>query len=221
MDVGMTPTDLETFVRQRYNAVGDTFFPQTEIFNFFYKAQVELSIEFDCIERVYTTTTVADQREYDWPERALKIARITYDGDKLDPNDFLSDDVFTGDNENETMTGRPEYYQQWGDALYLRPVPGTNEAGVTLKLYTYDMPSVPSSLGTLDVPAVYHPFLADYALWAMCMQDQNPAIADRFLNAWKESKKIVSSLEREKLVADRFVVVRDMDTLNRESRLYR
>lgn len=217
----MTPTDLETIVRQRYNAVGDTFFPQAEIFFFFYKAQVELAVEFNCIERVYETVTVDAQRAYDWPERALKIARITYDGEKLIPNDFMSDDTYTGNNENETITGRPQYYQQWGDALYLRPIPGTTEAGIQLKLYTFDMPSIPVANGTLDVPAVYHPFLADYALWAMCMQDQNAAIADRFLNAWVSNKKLVDSLEREKLVADRFATVRDMDTIDQESRLYR
>jgi hypothetical protein len=55
----------------------------------------------------------------------------------------------------------------------------------------------------------------------MCMQDQNAAIADRFRQSWENNKKLVDSLEREKLVADRFATVRDMDTIDQESRLYR
>lgn len=214
----MTPTDLETYIRQRYNAVGDNFFPQAEIFNFLWKAQMELAVEFDVIKRVYTTVTVASQRAYDWPTNAIKLIRMTYDGEKLEPNDFSDDDTYTGSDENETVTGRPYWYQQFGTSFYLRPVPGTAEAGMTIKLYTSDMPSVPVSAGTLDVPAQYHVFLADYALHAMCSQDQNANMADRYLSYWQESKKLVQQLEKKKLSADRLPVVRDIETMSLDVR---
>lgn len=217
----MTPTDLETYIRQRYNAVGDNFFPQVEIFNFIWKAELELANEFNLIENITTTVTVASQRAYDWPTNAIKLYRITYDGEKLEPNDFVDDDSYTGGNENETITGRPLWYQQYGKQYFLRPVPGTAEAGKQLKLYTYDMPSVPTPTGTLDVPDQYHAFLADYALYAMCMQDQNATMADRYMVTWKESKKIVGQLETKKLSADRFFVVKDIDYIYHDMRFYR
>lgn len=212
----MTPTELETYVRQRYNAVGDNFFPQAEIFNFFWKAQMELAIEFDVIKRVYTTSTVISQRAYDWPTNAIKLSRMTYEGEPLTPNDFVDDDAYTGGDEDETSTGRPCNYQQFGNSFYLRPIPS---AVGTIKLYTSDMPSVPTSAGTLDVPTQYHVFLADYALHAMCSQDQNAAMADRYLSYWQNSKNLVRQLEKKKLSADRLPVVKDVDSLYRESRL--
>ena len=217
----MTPSDLLTYTRQRYNAIGDTFFPDGEIYNMFWKAQLELAVEFNCIERVYETPAVANQRAYDKPTNTIKIYRLTYDGMKLFPNDFLSDDAITGQDEDESVTGVPQWYQQWGESFYLRAVPGTSEEGKTLRLYTYDIPSVPTANGTLDVPAVYHPFLADYALWVMCMQDKNFAAADKLSIAWKENKRVVDQLERQKNSSDMFITVRDINTIGRDARFPR
>lgn len=215
----MTPVDLETYTRQRYNAVGDFFFPEPEMFNFFYKAQCELASEFRCIRRIYTTQSVSGQRAYDFPENSIAIARATYDGEKMTPNDFVIDDAYTGNDENIATTGRPEFYQQWGQRFYLRPVPDTSS--LDIKLYTWDMPSVPTTTGTLDVPAVYHIFLSDYALHAMCLQDKDFGLADRYMQAWQANKEQVKKLEKQRLTADRFVTVKDVDDFYPESRYSR
>lgn len=217
----MTPTELETYIRQRYNAVGDNFFPQAEIFNFLWEAQLELANEFDCVEKVYSTTAVANQRVYDWPTNAIKLFRMTFDGEPVEPNDFTDDDSYTGGNENETITGRPYWYQQFGTNFYLRPTPGSAEAGLVIKLYTFDMPSVPTSVGTLDVPVQYHPFLSNYALYAMCSQDQNASMADRYLDKWRDNKKLVGQLEMKKKSANRLPTVKNIDYIYREARVIR
>lgn len=201
----MTPTDLETYIRQSYNAVGDTFYPQ--IPNFIYEAQIELARKTMCIRNVYTTVSVASQRVYDFPSTAIAIARVEYDGERIFPNDFIDDDSQTGNNPDETLTGIPEYYQQWGQDLYLRPTPSTS--ALTIKIYSYDLPSVVTPTGTLDVPTRYHMDLADYALYKMALQDKDFSAADRYKSLWDQKVKDAVIFERQRHVADEFRTVKD------------
>jgi hypothetical protein len=207
----MTPADLETYTRQRYNAVGDTFFPSAEIMNFFYQGQIELAVETKCIQSTYTTTSVDGQRAYDFPSYTIGIKRIEYDGARIRPSDFIEDDVLTGNSPDTTSEGVPEFYQIWGSQIYLRPVP--NASSETIKVYSYDMPAVPTSNGALSVPSYAHIYLADYALYCMTMQDKNFALADRFLQKWENDKEQVKKIERSRMVDDSFRVVKDENAL--------
>lgn len=206
----MTPPDLETYVRQRYNAVGDNFYPQLEIFNFFFAAQMELARETFCIKGTHTQNTVVSQRAYTRDTSIISIRRVEWNGERIYPNDFLDDDGLTGNNPDETITGRVEAYQEWGDTVYLRPIPN---AIATLKMYSYDMPSVVTAVGTLDVPSIYHLDLADYALYCMFAQDKNYQSADYHLGIWNQKKKDAVKTERAKLSGDEFKIVKDMDDL--------
>lgn len=207
----MTPTDLETYVRQRYNAVGDTFFSQAEIFNYFYQAQMELAREAYCIKSTRTITSVSGQRVYSFPTTTISIKRVEYDGQRVFPNDFVEDDALTGNNPDETLTGRPEFYQQWGDQIYFRPTPDTSS--VAIKVYSFDMPSLPTATGTLDVPSIYHLDLADYSLFCMFAKDKNHQMADYHLAIWNNKKKEVIRSQRSLVVGDAFQVVKDIDDL--------
>lgn len=212
----MTPTDLESYTRQRYNAVGDTFFPQAEIFNFFYAAQMELAMETKCIKNVYTTTTVASQRAYDFPSLTIAISRLEVNGQRVYPNDFMDDDATTGNNPDEVLTGQPTWYQIWGDDLYLRPVPSTSAQ--TIRVFSYNMPNPVTAVGTLDIPARYHLYLSDYAMSQMCAQDGNNAQATSFMNLWTDHKKRVLRFESERDSSDDFKTVKLEEWLNDETR---
>lgn len=214
----MTPVQLEDYVRQRYNAVGDSFYSQEEIFNYFFSAQMELAREALCIKGTYTTTSVADQRIYAFPSSTISIRRVEYDGERIFPNDFSDDDALTGNAPDEAITGRAENYQQWGYQLYLRPVPDTT--GLTIKIYSYDMPSQPSAVGTLDVPVIYHLDLADYALYCMFGKDKNHQMASYHLNIWNSKKTDVIKTERARLQGDEFDIVKDADDMAVSSRFF-
>lgn len=210
----MTPSDLETYVRQRYNSVGDSFYPQDEIFNFFYAAQMEIATETFCIRSTHTTTSVASTRTYAFSlfaSNIFSIARVEYDGHRIFPNDFIDDDSLTGNNTDEILEGIPEHYQEWNDTLYLRPTPDTSAK--TIKLYTYDLPRVPSASIPLDIPSRYHLYLADYALWCMLTQDDNRGMSQDYLALWQAHKKTVLQTERLRRVGDSLRVVKDMDEL--------
>lgn len=207
----MTPTELETYVRQQYNAVGDSRFPQGLIFGYFYEAQVQLATEANCIRRVYETTSVEDQRVYDFPTNAFSLVRVEYNGERLTPNDFIDDDATTGNNANDSITGTPEFYQQWDQEIYLRPIPDTD--GVTIKLYTYDLPSIPTAVGNLDVPDRYHIKLANYALGCMASADLNFPLADRYFKAWQTDKEQCIAVEKASKTQDRLRTVKDYNEI--------
>lgn len=212
----MTPVDLETYVRDRYNALGDSFFTQPEIFNYFWAGQMELAQEAFCIRKIHTTVSVISQRIYAYPTNALSIRRMTYDGQRVYPNDFIDDDTITGNKEDETLTGVPEHYQIWNDQFFLRPTPSV--AGLTINMYTYDLPIQPIVGGTLDIPSRYHLFLADYALYCMLSKDNNRALAADYLNLWISHKKLCLQTERLKDSGDSFDVVRDMNDISDDFR---
>lgn len=212
----MTPANLETYVRQRYNAVGDSFFPQTEIFNHFYAAQTELAMETFCVRNVYTTTSVDGQRVYDFPSKTISIMRVEYDGERIFPNDFVDDDGLTGNSPDETIEGRSQNYQVWGNQLYLRPTPDTS--GLTIKIYSYDLPDQPSTTAAFDVPERYHMMLADYALFCMFAKDKNYQMADYHKKIWNTSKETVVKVERQRAAGDSFRVIKDIEDLWDESR---
>lgn len=211
----MTPSALKDFILQRYNAVGDTFFPEAEIYNYLWAAQMELANETDCIKNIYTTTSVANQRAYDFPTYTKSIARVEYDGERIFPNDFFDDDVLTGNNPDTTLSGRPANYQVFGSQIFLRPVPSTS--GLTIKIYSYNYPTQPSATGTLDVPTNYQLMLVDYALSCMFSKDQNTSLAQFHLNLWREHKQVVLRTERQRMVGDSFRVVKDIDDTYNDS----
>lgn len=213
----MTPTELEEYVRQRYNAVGDNYFSQSEIFGYFWAAQMELAQETFCIQNTYTTTSVVDQRVYDFPANTLSIRRMEHDGERIFPNDFLDDDGLTGNNPDDDISGKPEHYQIWGEQYYLRPAP--SEAA-TIKLYTYDLPTQPTSSGTLDIPSRYHLMLADYALYCMLSKDKNRPMAKDHLDLWIGHKRLVLQTERLRKTGDSFDVVKDMDQVADDTRFF-
>lgn len=213
----MTPVELETYVRQRYNAVGNTFFTQAEIFNHFWAAQMELAQKTQCIKAIYTADSVANQRVYDFPTTTMSIARVEYDGERIYPNDFVDDDALTGNNPDESITGRPCNYQIFGYQLFLRPTPSTAVTG-GIKVYSYNLPSQPTVVGTLDVPVIYHLYLADYALYCMFAKEMKTQMADYHRNLWERHKEQALATERTRMVGDSFRTVKDMDDLYEESR---
>jgi len=206
----MTPVQLETFIRQRYNAVGDNFFTQAEIFLNIFAAQCELAMESFCIRGTYTTSSVANQRAYDFPSKTISIRRVEYNGKRIFPNDFVDDDDITGNNPGTTSTGTPEYYQTWNNELYLRPIPSS---AVTdgIKIYSYDLPDTVTSTGTLDVPERYHLFLADFVLYTMFAKEKNNNMATYHYDIWLKNKEKVIQTERMRDVGDEFKVVKDFE----------
>lgn len=206
----MTPTELEEYARQQYNAVGDTFYSQSELLRHIYAAQTELATESKCIRRIYTAATVANTQEYDRPTNSNSIKRVTYDGVKLAPITMVEDDALKF-GSTSTITGTPAYYYEWGDSIFLEPTPA---AVGTLKIFSYDLPQTVTATSTLDVPERYHHGISIYLLWQMAFKDKNFQIADRYESRWKAFVMKAVADERKRQRGDSFVGVQDNETLN-------
>lgn len=208
--MSMTPLELITYARQLYNAVNDTFFSDAELYMMVQAAQTELARETNCIRRVYTTPTVANQQEYSKPAAAFSIKRITYNGRKLFKISDREDDALTLNNAVTTATGAPQYYWEWDDSIELRPVP---DDALTLKIYTYDLPQTVSSTTTLDVPDAYQLDLSFYLLWHMCSKDKNYQAAQAYQTTWMQKVRDIKGYERKRLRGDSFTHVLDEESL--------
>tara|TARA_R110000868_G_scaffold9394_1_gene46904 strand:- start:9218 stop:9862 length:645 start_codon:yes stop_codon:yes gene_type:complete len=202
----MTPSELNTYVRQAYNAVSDSFYADTELYSYMYDAEMQLARETKCIRAVYSTPTVASQQEYTRPSRAVAIKRITYEGAKLLKISDKIDDLYTLNNQATTATGTPMYYWEWGTTIYLRPVP---DAIGTLNIYSFDQPDTVSATSVFEVPSRYHTDIANFVLWRMALKDKNFDIANAYNAIWNKSLSDAKKYEAKNLRGDGFTGVMD------------
>jgi len=178
----MTPTEVITAARRAYNADDDTFWTEAEFLTLLYEAQMELVHAGLIIEKRFSTTTVVNQREYDYPANIISIKRITYDGEKLHPIDFRDDDAITINNSSTTDTGSPLYYQIWDYDIHLRPIPDDTK---TLEIWGYAEPiQLANITSALEVPSEYHPGLKNYLLKEMAIKDTNQPIYREYEKRW-------------------------------------
>lgn len=206
----MTPTQIETTARNKYNAIGDNFFSQDEILTYMYEACVELARHAQMIETTYTTSTVASQQEYSYPTNTIAIKRITYDGKKLKPITFREDDSITGLNQSTTSTGTPQYYAIWNETIYLRPIPS---AVASLKIFSYNEPSALTISSTLEIPTQFHMDIVNFIVSEMASKDLNYTAADRYLQKWEKAKIEARKWQRRKNRGDSFSTVQDEDMM--------
>lgn len=207
----MSPLDINTAARQRYNAVGDTFWSDEEIYNLIYQACLELANEAFLIERTFTTSSVASQQAYDFPTNAIGVKRVTYNGKKLMPMTFREDDVTTILNQDIANTGVPSAYVMWNQALYLRPVPATSS--LTIKVFAYVQPQEVSSNTDLEIPVEYQMSLVNYILAEMCAKNKNYQGAGYYRQLWDKDVLRAKRLGRKKNIGDAFNFVKNVDII--------
>lgn len=178
----MTPSEIILAARQKYNAVGDTNWSDSEICTLIYNGQMELATECGMvIENTLSTSTVIGTREYAMPSNAIAIRRIEYNGKKLFPTTFRDDDSLTLQNEATTDTGEPIYYQFFDSTIYLRPTP---DAVGTLSMYANCEPQAVTITSTLETPTFTHGALIDFVISEMAAKDLNFKMAEYYQNKW-------------------------------------
>lgn len=207
----MTPTQIEEHARQRFNAVSDSFFTQAEILNLIYAACIELSSEVpELVERVYTSSTVEDQREYSFPTNTIKIKRIEYEGKKLQPITMVEDDALTLNNSATTASGTPQYYSIWNETIYLRPIP--SDVG-DLTIYSYNEPQTLTISSTLEIPTMFHMGLVDFIVAEMAAKDQNLELSDFYRSRFNDTILKAKKWAQRKKRGDSFSTVKDEESL--------
>jgi hypothetical protein len=207
-----TPDQIQSDARRKYNAVGDTFFVDDDFYDLIYEAETILAEEAMVIQNIYTATSVADQREYAWPTTAMAIKRIEFDGNKLRYMTFREDDAFTISQADTTESGTPDYYSLWDRTIFLRPIPST--ASLTIKIYTYDRPTLLSSgSSNLATPEYFRKDIVTFCVANMAMKDGNEAVANMYFQKWERAVKAAIRWQKKRLGADGPKVVKNVDCL--------
>jgi hypothetical protein len=209
--MSLTPTQLETIIRQRTNTVGDTFWSTDEMLKLFWMAHLEMARESLCIERTYTTPSVASQQEYDYPSNTISIKRVTYDGEKLEPITMREDDAMTLSDMTTIATGRPKYYFVWNETIYLRPVPDTS--ALTIKIFSYNEPQEILSTSSFEIPCQFVPDTQYYVMAAMSSKEGDFQKATYYQNMWEAAVSKCKTWTKKRLRGDSFSAVQDSDTL--------
>lgn len=205
----MTPDQIENMARQRMNVVGDTFWSSDEIWNLNYQAQLELAKEAHCIEKTQTTLSVVGQQAYDYPSTTISIKRLTYDGRKLTKITMREDDALTLNDSDTTTTGDPQFYFEWDNKCYLRPIPDTD--GLTIKIFSYHNPN-PSIYYGMEVPVEFHLDIVNFILSAMSAKEGDWKRSQYHQNLWEKAVVKAKQWNRKRLRGDTFATVQDSES---------
>ena len=199
----MTPVQLETAARARYNATNDPFFTQAMVLDIIYQAQMEMALEAHVIERTYSTTSTISVREYSYPTNAIAIRRVEYNGVKLMPSQLEYDPK----TNTTAPTGTPGSYAIWNGELILFPTPAATAD--VIKVFTYNEPQPVTASSTLEVPTKYHLKMIDFILSIFYAKDQNEQMATYHRNLWERSISIIKRSQAKDKYGDQLAVVRD------------
>lgn len=209
----MTPSEIETAARRKYNSVSSSFFATAEIYDLIYQAELEIARETEMLEGVTTTTSTAGTQTYAYPTGVLSIKRVEFDGAKLQPIDFRQDDSLTLFNSNTTTQGTPIYYYDWAQTLYFRPIPQTSS--LQIRIYFYALPlAVTSASQVLEIPKIFHMNIVDYVVAEMAQKDQNFTMAQSYFDKWyNKHLPSMKAWSRKRRTGDAFKTVKDENVL--------
>jgi hypothetical protein len=212
----VTPAQIETAARRKYNSTSSSFFATAEIYDLIYQAELEIAEETKVIEvtALVSGGSIDGTRAYAIPTTISEVKRVEYDGRKLTKIDFDQDDVLTLFDSNTTVEGEPFQFSEWGGSLYLRPIPDTSS--LQIRVYGFGLPAeVTSPSQVLEVPAIFHMKIVDRVVGEMAMKDSNTAIGSQYISLWYEHHlpKIKAWYSKKKS-ASGFRVVKDVESLS-------
>lgn len=208
----MTPLEVADAARREYNvASGDTFFSDTQMYEWLYAAEIELCKKTTIAKQVFSTTTTASVQEYNYPTNAFMIKNVTYDGRPLKRITFRDDDLLTGGDQSSTSEGTPVGYVDWAQVLYLRPIP---DDAKTLKMWCYVHPAeVHTASSSFVIPDEFHMQLKEYLLARMCAKNKNYDGYNFYYNLWLGVIVEATEYVRLKERGDNFNTVQNVDLL--------
>lgn len=205
----MTPAEVETAARNRYNAASDSFYSQSEVFDLIYQAEMVLATETNCIEAVdSSTTTVSGTQGYAFPTNFIAVKRVEWNGRRLKKIDMREDDLLTALSAATTVTGDPTYYFIWNGSIYLREIPGSAQ---TLKVYGYKQPTALSTnpiSTTLSVPTRHHTKLINYVTAHIAFKDKDFEGFRTMMELFDKDVETARAFEKKRQRQDQFSYVR-------------
>jgi len=172
--LGTLISTLITRSRTRINETSTTFHTDANLIAYADEGQKYVVRETKSLEGSSTTTVASGTQTYALPSDCIVIRRITFDGIKLFPIDFIELDE-AGLDETDS-TGTPSNYYIWNDTLCLYPIPGGSG---TLKIYYYKAPATISlSTASLETKVVYDDAIICYMTYLALIKDSESDLSN-------------------------------------------
>ncbi len=208
--MSLTATDLIETARDKYNGTGDTFFDDNFLYRWLTEACNVMARRTNIIEAIDTQNTVADTQEYNYPQYAMSLKRVEYEGGKLQLITFREDDAITLSGQTGDATGTPVFYTDFDRTIYLRPVPS---AVGELKVYYYSLHPDLIEGSTVLIPDEYQASLVDFVLANMYAKDKDFNAATFYETKFEKTLQEIIRQKQAKKRADKFASVQSEELL--------
>jgi len=197
-------SDIQERARARYNATNDKFFSDQFLRECIFDAESQLAKEGYVIENSLVTDSIANIREYAYPDNTLAFKEVRYNYKKI-TKVALRFDPKTSTTE---PTGTPRTYAVWDNVIVLYDTPDEDGKRIQIKVYSYPQ-DIETNTSSLEVPQEYREDLIHFCLAQMAMKDQNTALYDRYIDRWDKKVLQVKRDRKKRLRADSPARVKD------------
>jgi hypothetical protein len=155
------------------NIFGDTAGAQLTpemILDWINDGQTDICRKAECLEDIWTGTTVAADSSLARPTNFIRELWIRLEGITLRRQTAQSINVLYPEAESNTTTGKPLYYYHFSNAINFYPVPDS-AYGISMA-YIRNAVKLTGSSQTPEIPEIYHEDLVQYCLWRALQQDE-------------------------------------------------
>ena len=181
----MTLTQFVDFVRNRHNAVSDSFWSDDEIYKLTEGRCQEVMGIIGLSEGVDTSlTTTASTQTYAIPTGYVRIKKLLVNNY---PCRQITFEEWDGEHNRggTDPEGTPDRFFIWGSSIYLVPIPSASSQTITI--YGEKQQTALETGVTIEVPSVLHYRLANGVLADMFVKDKDTATAKFYTDIWLNS----------------------------------
>lgn len=197
---GITAGDILTRARYTINEATADFWSDTILLSYINEAVWEIYNRTQPLESGASNISVYENtRSYPIPDTISGVsfggvAKVEYDqGLSGDTTYFtqiydLTRVPFANLQYNKDKEiGNPKAYSVWANALFIWPIPGSNQSGNTLYLYNLVAPSgVTDTTSSIETPAYFDAALLDYITYRALFRDHQEERGDFYRKIFYE-----------------------------------
>lgn len=171
----MNVSDILTRVKRVFGDEAGVQLVDTDIIGWINDAQRQIAANSELLQTRATADLVAGQMVYSTPSDMLNLRSVRVAGDRLVPIGMQeADDRLVGwDDPNRQETGKPEFFWQWANQMYLYPISDTSTTAGIVIYYSRVPVTVTTGSDVPELAAQYHDHIVRYCLRTAYELDEN------------------------------------------------
>ncbi|ACL06229.1 hypothetical protein Dalk_4551 [Desulfatibacillum aliphaticivorans] len=179
---GITAQTIIDRIEQELNDESGTLFSDAEAVRWINEAVNMVAEMSGCLELTQTVTLAANTQSYSVTTSHYDILSAMYDnGSSSSRRFYFLAPVSPNDPEKfNRETGRPQYFFEWANYVYLWPIPDSSVADTTVTLFLAGKPTgVSATSSTIETPYYFDKALLDwccYKFWKKANQIERAMI---------------------------------------------